>query len=51
MPLVSIFTAPLLAVYGAMEGRPSSLWTEQTLMILPRLRAINGAGGRLADEE
>src|SRR5258706_7671034 len=40
MPLVSIFTAPLLAVYAAMSGRPSSLCTEQILMILPRRRGI-----------
>ena len=40
MPLVSILSAPLLAVYGAMPGRPSSLCTEQILMILPRPREI-----------
>ena len=40
MPLVSILTAPLVAAYGAMPGRPNSLWTEQMLMILPRRRAI-----------
>src|SRR6266850_6911568 len=38
--LVSIFTAPLLATYGAIVGRPSSDITEQILTILPRDRAI-----------
>ena len=35
MPFVNILTAPLVAVYAAIFGRPSSLWTEQIFTIFP----------------
>src|SRR5262249_45288304 len=39
-PLGQHLHRALAAAYGAMPGRPSSLCTEQMLMILPRRRAI-----------
>ena len=45
---VSILSAPLLAAYGTMFGRPRSEASEQMLMILPRRRAfIAGSSARV----